>query len=58
MLSSVFAKNHPPMLLFADVAKIAVPENREAIDKKHSVIEGNEREVDNLHEGPDHPVAL
>ena len=51
-------KTHPSVCLFADVAKITVPENREAIDKKHSVVEGNEREVDDLYKGPDHPVAL
>lgn len=44
--------------LFADVAKITVPKNRQTIDKKHSVIERNDREIDDLYKWPDHPVAL
>lgn len=44
--------------LLANIAQIAVPEDRQTINKQHPKVYRDKREVDNLHKRPDHPVAL
>lgn len=46
------------MLLLADVAEVAVPEDRKAVDEEHAVVDWDKGEVDHLNKWPDHPVTL
>lgn len=39
-------------------AQVAVPPQRDYIDNQNSVMQRYELEVDDLDEGPDHPVGL
>lgn len=50
--------NSTTVLLFADVAEIAVPEDRKAVDEEHTVVDWDKGEVDHLNKWPDHPVTL
>ena len=44
--------------LLADVAEVAVPEDRQTVDKKYTVVDWDEGEVHDLNKRPNHPVAL
>lgn len=46
------------MLLFADVAEVAVPEDGKTVDEEHAVVDWDKGEVDHLNKGPNHPVTL
>lgn len=45
-------------LLGVDPAQVRVPANRDDVGKEKTILQGNEREVDNLDSRPEHPVCL